>query len=246
MKKLFQAVSFLLALAAISYIIYHQNIKMGATKESENSTDLSILNYVEEPTWIKVCQENGRLYQNLNLDGIGRQDDEIYVCNYRFGEYKDGVTAIFVHLGTGKILAKTFPYGWSEVKTGNLLAMNRESIFLEVTIPESNYGATNIYILDVSAAEKDDINILRDPELTIFLETENAEILESNRVPQSFTERILKSINGDIISGNTIVNMKNKKLQGINVHINKAGELYNVIIYWNEEEYKWESCGDAG
>ncbi|MDE7130732.1 MAG: hypothetical protein K2O65_02900 [Lachnospiraceae bacterium] len=36
----------------------------------------------------------GKLFQNLNLDGVGEADDEAYVSVYQFGDYEDKVTVI--------------------------------------------------------------------------------------------------------------------------------------------------------
>ncbi len=49
-------------------------------------------------------------------------------------------------------LAKVFPvYGNFSLQTGRLFLENKDALILEVENPTSNYGAANIFVLDVFA-----------------------------------------------------------------------------------------------
>lgn len=65
----------------------------------------NIIDTEEEPSWAADTQMEGKLFQNLNLDGIGAADDEAYVSVYQFGDYEDKMTVISIHLGTGETIA---------------------------------------------------------------------------------------------------------------------------------------------
>ena len=51
------------------------------------------------PYWAQGVQQDGKLFQGLNLDGVGDADDEAYVSIYKFGDdnHSSWVTVLRVH-----------------------------------------------------------------------------------------------------------------------------------------------------
>lgn len=189
------------------------------------------------PSWIQSGQEDGILYQGLNLDGVGESDDDAYVCAYHFGDYEDKITVLFVHLGTGETVAKPISiYGKSNLQTGKLLSENRDAILLEIAIPGSNYGAANLFVLGVETTDNSN-DIKRDPVITTFLETNNAILEKGNNVPQTFTNSIADKLTGDFVEGASITNIVENELQGINIY--QSGIVEPYTIYWDSEGYCW-------
>ena len=185
------------------------------------------------PLWAEDNQEDGQLFQELNLDGVGNADDSAYICTYRFDDYEGKNTILFVHLGTGETLAKVFPvYGHYSFQTGRLFDENKEAIVIEVDIPGSNYGAANIFILGIDPSGIDELGIYRDPQLVIFLDSYNS---ENNEISNSLMHEIGDQKSGNIISGSTIVDVTGLPLQAIDLKTRSSTN----IIYWDRSSSCW-------
>lgn len=192
------------------------------------------------PSWIQSGQEDGVLYQGLNLDGVGELDDDAYVCTYHFGDYEDKITVLFVHLGTGETIAKPISaYGKSNLQTGRLLSEDRDSILLEIAVPGSNYGAANLFVLGIETTANGANDVKRDPVITTFLETNNAILEKGNDVPQTFANSIVDKLNGDFVEGASVTSAVENELQGVNINIYQSGIVEPYTIYWDSEGYCW-------
>ena len=92
------------------------------------SLDTSVSTTEGEPIWAKGVQSRTKLFQHLNLDGIGDADDEAYVSIYQFGDYGDSITVLRIHLGTGETMSKIFPvHGYYSFQTGKLFSENKDA-----------------------------------------------------------------------------------------------------------------------
>lgn len=245
MKKVYVSLLICISLALIGLCTSCSQSGQGDKAISaQASADISVGDQ-KIPVWAKGVQEEGELYEGLNLDGEGEADDAVYICPYQFDEYGEKITAIFVHLGTGETVAEAIPtYGRYEFQTGRLLAENKEAIVLEVGIPGSNYGAVNLFIMDILPPRTDEYSVFRDPEITLFLETRNAEILIDNNVPMGFANELIEQGIKNLVEGISVVDIDGRNLQGVSIKVETGGNLQEATICWDHSSYSWKICND--
>ena len=103
------------------------------------------------PEWVKGSLGEGTLFEKVDIDGIGGADDEVYIITGRFddygSDYRNGLTVVYVHLGTGEVLAQAILCkGNYETRFANLIPGHEgNQIILEITDGNSTYLATNIF-----------------------------------------------------------------------------------------------------
>lgn len=107
----------------------------------------------QEPEWAQLTQLRGKLYQNLNLDGIGDSDDEVYISVIENpssgGSNRLTATALRIRLGTGQVITEIIStMGFPYLQTGNLLSADRDAIVLKIK-DDGNYSANVIYVYDL-------------------------------------------------------------------------------------------------
>lgn len=180
----------------------------------------------KEPSWATGTQMEGKLFQNLNLDGVGEADDEAYVSVYQFGDYEDKVTVICIHLGTGETMAKVLPvYGDYSFLTGRLFSEEKDAIILEVKVPASNYGAATVFAFDVFPVGVDSI-----PTVVTRLDTsESIMLADGNIIEQSGFE------NSEVTFGTEAFDVGDMACQGLSVYfIGEKGQFQERqrILYW--------------
>lgn len=109
----------------------------------------------EEPLWAQGIQANGALFEGLNLDGVGKADDAVYVSGYCFCGDGDGTfTVLRIHVGTGETVAVVLPvYGAITFKTGRLFTEEKDGILLEVWDRSDSREEAAVYAINVSSAE---------------------------------------------------------------------------------------------
>lgn len=191
-----------------------------------------------KPLWAQDIQTETKLFQGLNLDGVGDSDDEAYVSIYQFGDFEDKVTILRIHLGTGETLAKIFPvYGHYTLQTGCLFSKDKEAIVLEIQVPASNYGAATVFVADVFAGGIDpDIPCAS---AAIRLNT------WQNTYTDPFAEPSTLASNGrtldfsSIVIGTEIVDVQGLPLQGLKVcHLgsNEKFPGHPDTLYWTGNE----------
>lgn len=111
------------------------------------------------PEWVKGSLGEGTLFEKVGIDGIGGADDEVYIITGRFddygSDYRNGLTVVYVHLGTGEVLAQAILCkGNYETRFANLIPGHEgNQIILEITDGNSTYLATNIFVIAVSVDE---------------------------------------------------------------------------------------------
>lgn len=115
------------------------------------------------------------------IDGVGDADDQVYVGTYSLDHYSDdyydGLTLIYVQLGTGEVLAKAIPCkGIYKVHFAKLLSdFGGNQIVLEITNRGSTYAATNIFVISAYVEERStggtDGEIKKIPEILFLLNT---------------------------------------------------------------------------
>lgn len=176
-----------------------------------------------EPTWALGVETEGQLFKELNLDGVGTKDDEAYVSMFQFGDFEDKVIVLRVHLGTGETMARVFPvYGHYTFQTGTLFSKEKDAIVLEVQAPGSNYGAADIFVLDIYPKGTDPI-----PTIVMRLDTsaEPIKLVSGDGIPDF----------RGITDGAKITDVEGAPLQGLEVFSigpkGKWRELHK-ILYW--------------
>lgn len=190
-------------------------------KSSKNSSlDMSVITTEGEPIWAKGVQSRTKLFQHLNLDGIGDADDEAYVSIYQFGDYGDSITVLRIHLGTGETMSKIFPvYGPYSFQTGKLFSENKDAIILDIEVPESNYDAATVFAVDVFPVGGDPF-----PVSIVRLDTTNSTI------PL-------------IHSGTQVIDIEGSSLQGLEIPSwnpsDKRDEPIKNVFYWNSTDREW-------
>lgn len=217
----------------------------------------------QEPYWAQGVQQDGKLYQNLNLDGVGEADDEAYVSIYRFGDDNHSTWAMVlrVRLGTGEIMAEIYPIeGFYEFETGKLLSEDRDAIILSTVNGYSNYNATNFLVLKVSPANPAEYigaSIWAALDTAAQPDGKSLDILKGNG--SSWGLRGLDGGDGSTIMtwAPEVVDIDGSSLQGLKVTIfdpyEGAGKELENVIYWKDGLWddgdraylgKWEFLGE--
>lgn len=197
------------------------------TDNSQPSMQRGYFSEIEsEPLWAQGIQSDGQLFQNLNLDGVGDSDDEAFVSIYQYGEFDEKITVLRIRLGTGETMANIFPvYGPYNLLTGRLFSNDKEAIVLETPVPGSNYGAVNIFALDISPVGSDPI-----PTSTVRMDTTKGIILNSvDELPDGFY--------GTIRETTRIVDIKDSLLQGLEIHALTGKDDVSETFYWIGDNY---------
>lgn len=179
----------------------------------------------DKPIWAMGTQVDGELFQNLNLDGVGDYDDEAYVSTYQFGDYEDKVTVVSIHLGTGETVARVFPvYGDYTLQTGSVFSEKKDAVILEICDSTSNYGAADVFVLNVSPVGIDPIpsaGTLLNTTETIMLA--GGEIIDTTSLPNLVT------------GGTKVVDIDGMPRQGVLIYsVGEEGEYQGLplIFYW--------------
>lgn len=112
---------------------------------------------------------------------LAAPDDQVYVGTYSLDHYSDdyydGLTLIYVQLGTGEVLAKAIPAkGIYKVHFAKLLSdFGGNQIVLEITNRGSTYAASNIFVISAYVEERStggtDGEIKKIPEILFLLNT---------------------------------------------------------------------------
>ena len=133
------------------------------------------------PEWVKGSLGEGTLFEKVDIDGIGGADDEVYIITARFddygSDYRNGLTVVYVHLGTGEVLAQAILCkGNYETRFANLIPGHEgNQIILEITDGNSTYLATNIFVIAVSVDKwqvgENDADVMRVPVISKLLDT---------------------------------------------------------------------------
>lgn len=90
--------------------------------------------------------------------------------------------------------------------TGKLFSQDKEAIVLEISVPESNYNAINLFILDVSPVDNTPI-----PASTVRMDITKGICLNSvSDISNSFDTNIMGSTN--------IADVDGSSLQGLEIH----------------------------
>ena len=105
----------------------------------------------EESAWYTPIMEEAQNFTNLNLDGVGENDDEVILATYCWeGSPENSYTMLSIRLGTGEVLSKGFSGRMSFLfQTGYITSLERESMVLEVSSKTSNFSASTVYVLEI-------------------------------------------------------------------------------------------------
>lgn len=90
--------------------------------------------------------------QNLNLDGLGGNDDTLTVTSYRRSEFcSNGLITVRAHLGTGAEPYWEYPsdYWLKDVHTVYLTSLDKQTVILELPYARSNWEGADYFLLDV-------------------------------------------------------------------------------------------------
>lgn len=207
---------------------------VGETKDIEEDTGktgeeaaLEALETEGEPVWAQGIQMDGELFQQLNLDGVGGSDDEVYISIYQFGGFEDKCIVLRVHLGTGETMARILPvYGYYTLQTGILFSEDKQALVLEVGVPGSNYGASDLFVFDVFPVGPDPV-----PTIVDRLDTTSGSLVsESGNV-------LIES--GYVICGTEIMDIEGTPLQGLTVNSPGQDKWHEeqTAIFWTGNNY---------
>lgn len=192
-------------------------------------------------------QYDKKLFQNLNLDGVGEADDEAYVSVYEFGDeyHTTGVFVLRVRLGTGEVFTEIFPceFGmYYEFDTGRLFAEDKDAIILSKICGTCvGVNATNILVVRIWPD---------DPAIGCL---EMWTILDTSAPPNGMTSDILNGsglpwgLNKSgtlMVADPEVVDMEGSPLQGLKVTTydpynglrNPDGSttVWENVIYWKD------------
>ena len=191
------------------------------------------------PAWVQATQLADQHYENLNLDGIGDADDEVYISVYAWGyeETDEGVDynevtdiiVVRVRLGTGETVSHMistsnylFSHGNYEYSVffGPVFSDTKEAIVLELPIPGSNYWAVDILALDVFPPSEENPSAAGLAERLNTIDEEAEQALRE--------ELGLLSIN----YGTAVVDVPGQTRQGISVQSGTKGDAGA----WHQQE----------
>ena len=174
------------ALVLLLTLILSSCTKPAQDKNPKNTEDNKVRipqNATRElpPEWVNKTLDEWDIYQNVDIDGVGSADDQVYVGTYSLDRYSDdyydGLTLIYVQLGTGEVLAKAIPCkGIYKVHFAKLLSdFGGNQIVLEITNRGSTYAASNIFVISAYVEERStggtDGEIKKIPEILFLLNT---------------------------------------------------------------------------
>lgn len=186
----------------------------------------------EEPGWAAATQIRGAYYSNLNLDGVGGHDDEMYVSIYRWENadlyHLSCATVLRLRLGTGETLSAVIPVaGLISVSFGELFSAGKDAIVLEIDVPNSNYGAANVFVYDIHSAGDGE----GCPEIIKRLDT--------YADPVSFWGN---DISGVLTTGTEIVELGGTETRGLRLpYVGPYGkfQMESATFYWDDSGYEW-------
>lgn len=175
---------------------------------------------------ITGCEE----YQNLNLDGIGNQDDKLIVFGLLWDDYltewdnyEAGITVLVVSLGTGERISAIVPaFGDYNVMIDSIFSPQKESVVLEVKIPYSNYGAAQVYAFEICGADS------QNPFPYILIRLDTDKVSEENE-----KNGIYK---GHVTDGTEVVRIDGISTKGIRIFSsgpNGDWREESELIYWD-------------
>lgn len=203
--------------------------------DTEGVNTENVIDTEGEPSWAIGTQMEGELFQNLNLDGIGEADDEVYVSVFQFGDYEDKVTIIRIHLGTGETMAQVLPvYGDYSFLTGRLFSEEKDAVILEVQVPASNYGAATVFAFDVFPVGIDPI-----PTVVTRLDTSESIMLADGNIMD--TSALTGSITNSVTFGTKVVDVSDMPQQGISIYFLADNGKYQGlrrIFYWTDDGWR--------
>ncbi len=145
----------------------------------------------------------------------GGSDDEVYISIYQFGDYEeDRIIVMRIHLGTGETIAEIFPIdGHYSFQTGRLFSKNKNAIVLEIRNPTSNYGAAQIFVIDVIAGGTDSDH----PSASAVVRLDTTVHTAAEPFALVSGERTLDF--NAVTFGTQIVHVRNRPLQGLKIYL---------------------------
>lgn len=217
--------------------IYPNNEEKNQDNEdiNQNNVELNQVNVDSSvvPLWAKPVEKYGQLFTDLNLDGVGDNDDAAYVSLYvwdnnGFDRYDASQLVVRIHFGTGDTTAHIVQaVGSYQFYTAKLFSEIKDAIMLEVNNQYANSGQVSVIALDVfGTGEADPF-----PSVVERLNTTGEEPV--------LTADGEKLYEGSLIKGTNITDIEGKPLQGIVLHSSGDGYAGPIddrevqTIYWN-------------
>lgn len=192
-----------------------------------------------DATIIQANQSYEQHYSDLNLDGSDKNDDEVYISVYSWDDtgYTDTLV-VYVKFGNGESTAYTippsgYPYSWGySLYTGNLFSTDRDAIVIEIPVPNSTYGAADIFVLDIYGTSN--------TEPPIIIERLNT-ISEAVKLPSGIDISLEQLFtNTNFTDGIEIKELSETELQGITLYNsieNDSSSRNQTTIYWTNDGF---------
>ena len=247
MKKIFIIIFFTIIIVLPSLACANKAFLHRQTGRTLTATALdgTLTKTEDVPLWAKGAETEKKLFQGLNLDGIGGSDDEVYISIYQFGDYEeDRIIVMRIHLGTGETIAEIFPIdGHYSFQTGRLFSKNKNAIVLEIRNPTSNYGAAQIFVIDIIAGGTDSDHpsasaVVR-LDTTVHTAAEPFALVSGGRTLDF----------NAVTFGTQIVHVRNRPLQGLKIYLaDSEGEWHKryEILYWTDTKHQDKKDAEAG
>lgn len=193
-----------------------------------------------EPSWAVPRQNNGELFTGLNLDGIGIDDDSVYISRYTWDTFGQDcnwcvsdstIIVLRAHLGTGETVSSVLPVdGEYTLQFAPLFSTQKDAILLEIKAPLNQVGYSYVYAFDVLPMS----DKLQSPaKLELRLDAENT-LLKSGK-------HLSKYI---VTDGTSIVDVAGQELKGIKIYTtgpNAEWRELSETIYWTGDGWELAS-----
>lgn len=190
------------------------------------------------PSWATAAQTHCERYAELNLDGIGTNDDELYTSVYSWDDHLNADAIVLCALfGTGNSVAHIIPavdysFSWGyELHLGKLFSEERDAVVIEVPIPQSNYRAADLFVLDIVNPQDEC------PVVIERLNTEQNQIRLPNGTITDMTS-LFTYIEPEFVSGSEVIEAPGVSLSGLKVCL--LGNSKQTLMWtdggWNISE----------
>jgi len=211
---------------------------------AERTPNKDVKHSQEIPEWATASIESISLFDGLNLDGTGMNDDECSIAVYRWGEIYPGIISLCVKLGTGDTFAKIVPAdGAYSFNVGHIFSPDKDAIILEVESATSNLGVARVYAYEIcedgdAAPKMAMVERLNTDKLdTTLYESQSA----SGKIGNGFITLAREGIEttGIITDGTTVVDLDGS-LQGITLFFTGKENMWrecSLTLYWENERW---------
>ena len=180
------------------------------------------------PSWATAAQTHCERYAELNLDGIGTNDDELYISVYSWDDLNADAIVLCVLFGTGNSVAHVIPaddysFSWGyELHLGKLFSAQRDAVVIEVPIPQSNYRAADLFVLDIVNPQDEY------PAVIERMNTQRNQIRLPNGMITDMTS-LFACAEPEFVCGSEVIEVSGESLSGLTICL--LGETEQMLLW---------------